>query len=63
MQTQLPAQIKTVWRLRAMIDGLLWVILAVGLASWSKPYWLIHMPWWPIAFALGLGVSYMSAAT
>nr|WP_243681324.1 hypothetical protein [Lacticaseibacillus manihotivorans] len=57
MQTQLPAQIQTVWRLRALIDGLLWVILAVG-------FFIAHLlwswPWWLIAVALGLGLLHVA---
>lgn len=60
MQTQLPAQIKIVWRLRAMIDGLIWVILVVGLAV-VKTLWLIHMPWWPMIVVLGLGILHVGS--
>lgn len=53
MQTQLPAQIKTVWRLRALIDGVIWAILAVGLII---AHLLWQWPWWLAAIVIGLGV-------
>lgn len=58
MQTQLPVQIKRVWRLRALIDGGIWVIVAGAL--WLANH-LWDWPWWLMAIALGLGVIHVSS--
>lgn len=48
MQTQLPPEIRTVWRMRALIDGAIWLVLAAGLGVahqlWQTPLWLIAIP-------------------
>ena len=44
MQNHLPPQIKRVWRVRALIDGVIWLVIAIGLVVanhfWSWPLWL-----------------------
>ncbi|MFD1392881.1 PH domain-containing protein [Lacticaseibacillus jixianensis] len=41
---QLPAQIKTVWRTKALIDGVIWLVITIFLVSawrlWGWPWWL-----------------------
>ncbi|MFD1486150.1 PH domain-containing protein [Lacticaseibacillus baoqingensis] len=48
MQAQLPHQIKTVWRARAAIDGIIWLAITAALLIchhlWQWPWWLAMIP-------------------
>ncbi|WP_461214609.1 PH domain-containing protein [Lacticaseibacillus sp. GG6-2] len=53
MQKQLPPQIKRVWRMRAVIDGAIWLVIAIGLAV-ANHFW--HWPLWLAGIAVGAAV-------
>ncbi len=53
MQNQLPPQIKRVWQVRAAIDGVIWLIIALGLGV-ANHFW--HWPLWLGFIAIGAAV-------
>lgn len=49
----LPAQIKTVWRTKALIDGAVWLAITIFLVvAWQ----LWHWPWWPAAITFAAAI-------